>query len=183
MWTLDWLSSQRCVVGSSGPGLCLSLALVPKTELLGQVRLVLTDTALLWLAPGTGRNCDLPARPRWMRALMILKIVLESKRRAKLSRAPSPQRSPRKVLGSEVAPLAWLLWAGGACQPVVLHEGQSPGLWSVLSEGEAQNRNFRFASHDLVLGYRITLGAVLHCTVGCLPESWASTHSMPVALP
>lgn len=60
----------------------------PRQNVLGQTHLVFTDATLLWLAPHTGRNCDLPARPRQMRALMTQELILEFKRRDKLSRAP-----------------------------------------------------------------------------------------------
>lgn len=92
------------------------------------------------------RNCDLQVRPRQMRALMILKIILESNRRDKWSRAPITQGSEWESAGFRGGSLAWLLGALSACQPVALHAGQSPWICIVLSEEQAQDVTFGIPS-------------------------------------
>lgn len=65
---------------------------------------------------------------------MVLKIILEPKRRHKWSRTVIPQRSELKVLGPEAALLALLIWALDACWIVALQAGQNSWIETILYE-------------------------------------------------
>lgn len=66
------------------------------------------------------------------------------------------------MLASEVAPLAWLLGALSARQPVALLAGQSPGMCIVLSEEQARDGSFRVPRFGLALSAQEGPGSVTY---------------------
>lgn len=79
-----------------------------------------------------------------------------------MEQSPHPQGSEWKVLASEAAPLAWLLGALSACQPVALRAGQSPWICIVLSEEQAQDVTFGIPQFGLALNAQEGPGSVTY---------------------
>lgn len=107
------------------------------------------------------KNCDRPARPRQMRALMILQIILESNRRDKWSRAPSLRGWNEKCWLQKRLP-----WPGSGCTECLSACGSScrpePWICIVLSEEQAQDGTFRIPQFGLALNAREGPGSVTY---------------------
>ena len=99
----------------------------PRWNPLWQKHLVLTNAASPWWTPCFGRNCDLRARPRQMRALMILKLILNPTEETNGAEPPT-SRVGMKSAGFRSCSVGLASGALGACRPMALHAGQSPWI-------------------------------------------------------
>ena len=96
-----------------------------------------------------------------IRALMILKIILESNRRDKWSRAPSLRGRNEKCWLQKRLP-----WPGSGCTECLSACGSScrpePWICIVLSEEQAQDGTFRIPQFGLALNAREGPGSVTY---------------------
>lgn len=119
------------------------------------------DKCSITLSDLLHQNCDRQARPRQMRALMILKIILESNRRDKWSRAPSLRGRNEKCWLQKRLP-----WPGSGCTECLSACGSScrpePWICIVLSEEQAQDGTFRIPQFGLALNAREGPGSVTY---------------------
>ena len=119
------------------------------------------DKCSITLSDLLHQNCDRQARPRQMRALMILQIILESNRRDKWSRAPSLRGRNEKCWLQKRLP-----WPGSGCTECLSACGSScrpePWICIVLSEEQAQDGTFRIPQFGLALNAREGPGSVTY---------------------